>query len=71
MFRSRKRDESTPEQWVERRTPVRWCAACRRANGPFIYLENGKHYCRPCAVEAYEVMRLRPAGRRADDLKSA
>ena len=55
----------------DRRTAVRWCAACRIGTGPFVYLENGKHYCRACARRANEVMRLRPAGRRSDDLKSA
>jgi len=60
--------EESPRAWVDRRAPIRWCATCRTGAGPFVYLENGKHYCRPCALRAFKVMRLRPGGRRSDDV---
>ena len=63
--------QPAPEATVERRTPVRWCTTCRSGIGPLVYLENGKHYCKDCAVEAGALMRLRPDGKRADDVKSA
>jgi hypothetical protein len=68
--RSKALAELPAPDWADRREPVRWCASCRTGAGPFIYLENGKHYCRACARRAGDVMRLRPAGRRTDDLKA-
>jgi hypothetical protein len=64
-------DEQPEQPPADRRAPVRWCTTCRSQTGPFVYLENGKHYCRDCAEAVGDVMRLRPDGKRADDVKSA
>ena len=67
-FRRNRESEVAPAEPADRRDPVRWCITCRTGSGPFVYLENGKHYCRSCADEAGAVMRLRPGGRRTDDV---
>lgn len=51
-----------------RRSAIGWCSTCRDRRGPFVYMESGKHYCRPCSQEIREVMRVLAAGRRHDDL---
>ena len=53
----------------DRRWAVRWCSVCRIARGPLIYLQNGKHYCQPCASKVYAVMGIQAVGRRATDLR--
>jgi hypothetical protein len=52
----------------ERRTATSWCATCRDRRGPFVYMQSGREYCRPCALQIREVMGLLSAGRRAGDL---
>lgn len=51
-----------------RRKPPHACASCRLNREPLYYLENGRDYCRPCAVRCWEQMRLQPAGRRVGDI---
>jgi recombinational DNA repair protein (RecF pathway) len=50
------------------RAPVTRCAACQRSMPPYVYFENGKDYCVPCA-HSVQRMGMRIAGRRADDIK--
>ena len=54
---------------LQPRTLVVRCTTCRRADGPFVYMENGKDYCVSCAQKIREVMRFGSAGRRADDVQ--
>jgi hypothetical protein len=54
-------EERTPRALVVR------CTTCRRPEGPFVYMANGKDYCVACAQKIREVMRFGSAGRRAND----
>ena len=51
---------------VERQEPE-WCATCRSPFGPFVYLENKRHYCDPCAVKIQRTMGLQVMERRQSD----
>ena len=53
----------------ERRTTARWCTTCRDRRGPFVYMQSGREYCQPCALEIRNVMGLLSAGRRASDIQ--
>ena len=44
------------------------CADCERPIPPYVYLEDGKHYCVECALLVVETERIYPAGRRAEDV---
>ncbi len=44
------------------------CANCRTQGVELVYLDNGRDYCRPCAIRCWEQMRLRPAGKRPTDI---
>ena len=48
---------------------MKWCDACRSPIAPFIYFQNGKHYCVRCAEKIYGTMGMRSAGKRDDDLQ--
>lgn len=50
------------------RQPIGHCAQCRRPSAPYAYLQDGRHYCAPCARTAATRGRLRVIGRRSDDL---
>ncbi len=50
------------------RTLVVRCTTCRRPEGPFVYMANGKDYCVACAQKIRDLMRFGSAGRRAEDL---
>jgi len=54
---------------AENRRPVSWCDGCRSPIAPFIYFQNGKHYCLRCAPKVYGTMGIRSAGKRDDDLQ--
>lgn len=54
---------------VTPRTLVVRCTTCRRPEGPFVYMANGKDYCVACAQKIRDVMRFGSAGRRADDVQ--
>lgn len=65
----RKKQPADPERsFEEMRRAVQWCAACRSPIAPFIYFQNGKHYCLRCSEQVYATMGLRSAGKRDDDL---
>ncbi len=51
----------------DRRTPAWRCANCQRQEGPFIYFENGKHYCENCAGSVGGYLGVPVGGRRHDD----
>ena len=34
------------------RQPIGHCANCRRPSAPYAYLQDGRHYCAPCARTA-------------------
>ena len=59
---------AVPAAPVDQRRPALSCANCRIQGEPLVYLDNGRDYCRPCAIRCWEEMRLRPAGRRPGDL---
>jgi hypothetical protein len=44
------------------------CYTCRRPEGPFVYMANGKDYCMSCAEKIRELMRFGSAGRRSNDV---
>lgn len=52
---------------VERRHEPEWCATCRSPFGPFVYLENGRHYCESCAERIRSTMGVQIADRRDHD----
>ena len=52
----------------DRRTPEWRCANCQRQEGPFIYFENGKHYCEGCARAVGNRIGIPTGGRRHDDI---
>lgn len=51
--------------------PPYLCANCRLNRPPAVFMENGNYYCKPCAVRCYELLHIRPAGRRAEDITLA
>ena len=51
-----------------RRKPPVACADCERPIPPYVFLEDGKHYCVECALLVVETERIYPAGRRAEDV---
>ena len=55
--------QSEPGPREERREPE-WCATCRSPFGPFIYMENNRHYCEPCAAKIGRTMGLQAIERR-------
>ena len=54
-------------QHFERR-PVEACADCSAPDAPYAYLQDGRHYCIRCARVKLVRDKLRPAGKRDDDL---
>lgn len=50
------------------RKTIEECAHCDRSDAPYVYMNDGQHYCVRCARKMLMVDGLRPAGRRADDL---
>lgn len=70
FWKQRASDEAEqPIAYEEMRTPIRWCEACRSPIAPFIYFQNGKHYCLRCSEKVWATMGLRSAGKRDDDLQ--
>ena len=74
LWRRQKSAETTAEasagvDFSELRTPVPWCRGCRRPEPPFVYFENGKHYCLSCASSVRWKIGVPIAGRRSDDIK--
>ena len=66
----RKRTPVENEPSVEElRRPIRWCDGCRSPIAPFIYFQNGKHYCLRCSEKVWATMGLRSAGKRDDDIQ--
>lgn len=57
---------SAPGQHV--RNEIDACADCGQSDESYVYLQDGQHYCVPCARKLLITARLRPAGSRADDL---
>jgi hypothetical protein len=55
--------------FAELRTPVPWCRSCRRSQPPYVYFENGKHYCVTCASTVRWNLGVPIAGRRNDDIR--
>ena len=58
---------------VERRTHTRRqaptaCADCELPKPPYVYMEDGRHYCIECALLVVETERIYPAGQRAEDI---
>ena len=73
LWRRRQHDER-PEAGAgaavpDRRSPEWRCANCQRKEGPFIYFENGKHYCESCAGSVGGYLGIPVGGRRRDDIK--
>lgn len=67
-LRRRPEPEAAAEpDFTHLRRPVSHCAGCKRARARYVYFENGKDYCIPCA-RAVQRMGIRIAGRRADDI---
>jgi len=58
--------ETTP---AKLRLPTQACAGCHRPSAQYVYLENGRTYCVPCARGVLQHLHVRPAGRRRDDIK--
>ena len=50
------------------RKTIEACARCEQAESPYAYLHNGHHYCIRCARLMLVRDKIRPAGRRTDDL---
>ena len=70
LFRSRPAETSEVGQDAMKvRRLVRECHACGQARALYVYADNGRDYCVPCARDLWVTMGLRPAGRRRDDLK--
>jgi len=44
------------------------CARCTATEAPYAYLHDGRHYCVRCARVMLVQNKIRPIGRRADDL---
>jgi hypothetical protein len=67
---SKAEPEATDEviDWAARRREPMKCAGCQRANPPYVYAENGKDYCVDCAKKNFDLLRLKPAGKRDGDL---
>ncbi|MCC6236465.1 MAG: hypothetical protein IT299_02700 [Dehalococcoidia bacterium] len=59
---------SEPAAPPERRRAALACANCRTLGVELVYLDNGRDYCRPCAIRCWEQMRFRPAGKRPTDI---
>lgn len=55
--------------WAKRRKQPLACAGCKQVRPPYVYTENDKEYCIDCAKTNLTVLRLFPAGKRADDIK--
>jgi hypothetical protein len=51
-----------------RRRPPTACADCQLDRPPYVYMEDGKHYCVECALLVVETERIYPAGQRAEDI---
>ena len=73
LWRRQKSAETTAEasagvDFSELRTPVPWCRGCRRPEPPFVYFENGKHYCQGCARVVGDRIGIPTGGRRHDDI---
>ena len=67
LFRSKK--AVVVASGVLPRDPVRECAACGQERALYVYADDGRDYCVPCARDLWVTQGLRPAGRRRDDLK--
>jgi len=50
------------------RQDIEACADCGAANAPYAYLQDGRHYCIRCARVKLVRDKIRPAGKRSDDL---
>ena len=57
---------TTPGRYV--RGNIEACAHCGQSDAPYAYLQDGQHYCIRCARKMLITAKLRPAGRRTDDL---
>ena len=62
-------ETSAESEFAELRTPVPRCANCQRPQPPYVYFENGKHYCMSCASSVRWNLGIPIAGRRSDDIK--
>jgi hypothetical protein len=60
--------ETTEQTQHHVRALVVRCTTCRRPEGPFVYMANGKDYCVNCAQQIRDLMRFGSAGRRSDDV---
>lgn len=74
LWRGRKSAKTSAESsaevdYSELRTPVPWCRNCRSPQSPYVYFENGKHYCMSCASSVRWKLGVHIAGRRSDDIK--
>ena len=70
LFRSRPSEASVgaPDA-VQVRRPVRECYACGQARALYVFADDGRDYCVPCARDLWVTKGLRPAGRRREDLR--
>ena len=57
--------EAVPQ--LATRAAVSRCFACHQSTPPYVYAENEKDYCLPCATDSYAILGLRPGGRRVED----
>lgn len=50
------------------RRPIDQCTDCGAPEAPYAYLQDGRHYCVRCARVKLVRDKIRPAGKREDDL---
>ena len=67
-FWIRRKDPEQEPSFVERRKPVFVCTGCSLMRPPYVYLENGNHYCADCGPEVQSFFGYSPIARRASDL---
>jgi len=51
------------------RHAARECSSCGQERALYVYANDGRDYCVPCARDLWVTAGLRPAGRRHEDVK--
>ena len=71
LFGLQRKVDAPPAEpaWV--RNNPRYCAGCKRSFSRYVFLENGKEYCVPCARELTWLLGIKPSGQRKDDITLA
>ena len=54
-------------QLLPTRAAAQRCAGCNVWGEQLVYMQNGRHYCVPCARKLRDFMGITPAGKRTDD----